>query len=181
MTNPTVPVVVMGVSGSGKTTVGALLAQRIGVPYVEADDLHPPANVTKMAAGNPLTDDDRKPWLAAIAGQITAVPGVVVSCSALCRRYREVLRRADARAWFLHLALDEEAATQRVVARPGHFMPPSLVASQFQILEPLESEPGLVVDATQPAAQIVEAAYRALRTSSEAGLRGAASRRPWCS
>jgi gluconokinase len=162
------PVVVMGVSGSGKTTVGALLAQRLGVPYVEADDLHPRANVAKMAAGIPLTDDDRGPWLDAIAAQIAAVPGVVVSCSALRRRYREVLCRADTRAWFLHLSLDEETATHRVAARTGHFMPPALVASQFQILESLDGEPGLVVDATQRAEQIVATAYNALRTSSAA-------------
>jgi gluconokinase len=162
--SPAAAIIVMGVAGCGKTTVGTLLARRLGVPYLEADGFHPPANVAKMRAGSPLTDDDRQPWLAAIARQVTASAGPkpVVSCSALKRRYRDQLRQADPRAWFLHLAISEAAASQRVAARPGHFMPQSLVPSQLADLEPLQAEAGLTVDATQPPEDIVSAAVREL-------------------
>ncbi len=159
---PTVAIVVMGVTGCGKTTVGTLLAQRLGAPYLDADDFHPAANVTKMRAGTPLTDEDRQPWLAAIAERIAADTGPrpVMSCSALKRKYRNVLRQADPRVWFLHLVIDEAAAFQRVASRPSHFMPASLVATQFSQLEPLRAEAGLAVDATQPPQNIVTAAVR---------------------
>jgi gluconokinase len=164
MDNPTVPIVVMGVTGCGKTTVGTLLAQRLGMPYLEADDFHPAANVAKMRAGNPLTDEDRQPWLAAIAERITDAtsPRPVVSCSALKRQYRNLLRQANPQTWFLHLVIDEAAASQRVGARPGHFMPASLVPSQLADLEPLKAEAGLAVDATQPPKDIITAAVRQL-------------------
>lgn len=154
----------MGVTGCGKTTVGTLLARRLGVPYLEADDFHPPANVAKMRAGFPLTDGDRQPWLAAIAARITTGTGPrpVVSCSALKRRYRDQLRQADPRAWFLHLLISEAAASRRVAARPGHFMPQSLVASQLADLEPLQDEAGLAIGATQPPEDIVITAIREL-------------------
>lgn len=158
------PVVVMGVAGCGKTTVGTLLAHHLGVPYSEADSLHPAANVDKMARGTPLTDQDRRPWLDAVAAEIatSATGGLVVACSALKQRYRDVLRDADPRVWFLHLALDQHTADDRVSARAGHFMPASLVASQFEALEPLRGEAGLVVDATRPPQQVVAAALAAL-------------------
>ncbi len=161
---PAVAIVVMGVTGCGKTTVGALLAQRLEVPYLEADDFHPAANVAKMKAGIPLTDEDRRPWLAAIAQRITADTDrrPVVSCSALKRRYRDLLRQADPRIWFLLLAIDKATAAQRVAARPDHFMPASLVASQFADLEPLCGEPGYTVDATWPPPDIATAAVRQL-------------------
>jgi gluconokinase len=164
MESPTVPIVVMGVTGCGKTTVGRLLARRLDVPYLEADDFHPAANVAKMQAGIPLTDADRQPWLAAIAEQLEdgAGPRPVVSCSALKRQYRDRLRQADPRVWFLHLVIDETAAVQRVAGRPGHFMPTSLVASQFAALEPLLGESGLAVDATRPSYDIVAAAVHQL-------------------
>lgn len=168
MQSPTVPIVVMGVTGCGKTTIGTLLAQRLGVPYLEADDFHPAANVSKMQAGTPLTDEDRQPWLTAIAKHITSGPGPrpVVSCSALKRTYRDLLRQADPRVWFLHLVVDETAASARVAARPGHFMPASLVASQFAALEPLEAESGLAVDATRSPQDIIAAAVHELSAQS---------------
>lgn len=177
MNSPTVVIVVMGVTGCGKTTVGTLLAQRLGVPYLEADDFHPAANVTKMRAGIPLTDQDRQPWLAAIATQITAGPGPrpVISCSALKRQYRDLLRQADPRIWFLHLAVDQATASGRVAARSGHFMPASLVTSQFAELEPLHAEAGLTLDAAQPPEDIVAAALCQLTAQ---GLLAAAARAP---
>ncbi|BCY06834.1 gluconokinase [Actinoplanes sp. L3-i22] len=154
-----VPIVVMGVAGCGKSTIGRALAERLGVPYAEADDFHPPANVAKMHSGVPLTDEDRAPWLAAIAGQIAAAgaDGLVVSCSALKRGYRDVLRGGNPEAFFAHLVLTPEVAEARVSKRVGHFMPGVLVQSQFAILEPLAAEEnGVGVDATLPVETIVE-------------------------
>jgi gluconokinase len=165
--------VVMGVAGSGKTTVGRLLAARLGVPYAEADDFHPPANIAKMAAGRPLSDADRAPWLAAIAGwmSVHAESGGVVTCSALKRVYRDRLCAA-APAWFLHLAGDRRLITSRVGTRTDHFMPAALVDSQFAALEPLGGdEPGLVVDAARSPKDIVESVRAALRGSRKGALR----------
>lgn len=156
------PVVVMGVAGSGKTTIGKLLAARLGVPYAEADSFHPLANVEKMRRGIPLTDQDRQPWLAAIADRIRQDRRLVVSCSALKRQYRDVLRQADPQTWFLHLVISPQAAAARVAGRPAHFMPESLVRSQFADLEPLRDEAGLSVDATRPPEEIISAALAAL-------------------
>ncbi|GIF07306.1 gluconokinase [Actinoplanes siamensis] len=150
-----VPIVVMGVAGCGKSTVGRALADRLGVPYAEADDFHPPANVAKMHSGVPLTDEDRAPWLAAIAASMTD-GGLVVSCSALKRAYRDVLRGGNPQAFFVHLVLSPETATARVSGRAGHFMPSTLVASQFAILEPLRPEEnGVGIDATLGVDEIV--------------------------
>src|SRR5215472_2979997 len=124
------PIVVMGVAGCGKTTIGRLLASRLGTPYAEADSFHPGGNITKMTSGIPLTDQDREPWLEAIADRIRRDGRLVVSCSALKRSYRDILRQADPRAWFLHLAIDRETAIARVAGRAAHFMPASLVDSQ---------------------------------------------------
>lgn len=151
-------VVVMGVSGSGKTTVGTLLAERLEVPYADADDFHPPANVAKMSAGIPLDDNDRLPWLRAIAAWLRdrGDLGAVVSCSALKYRYRDVLRESGVPLWFLHLTGDQSLIADRVAHRPGHFMPAALVGSQYHDLEPLTaSESGLVVDAAQDPSAIV--------------------------
>ena len=132
-------IIVMGVSGSGKSTIGALLAERLGWPFADADGFHPAANVAKMAAGQPLTDADRWPWLDAIAAHIgasrTAEQPVVVACSALRRAYRERLRAGHGDLIFLHLAGAPEVIATRQAARQGHFMPPSLMASQFATLE----------------------------------------------
>ena len=132
-------IIVMGVSGSGKSTIGALLAEALGWPFADADGFHPAANVAKMAAGQPLTDADRWPWLDAIAAHIgasrTAGQPVVVACSALRRAYRERLRAGHGDLIFLHLAGAPEVIAARQAARQGHFMPPSLMASQFATLE----------------------------------------------
>jgi carbohydrate kinase (thermoresistant glucokinase family) len=137
-------IVVMGVSGSGKTTVGELLADRLRVPFLDADDLHPPANRAKMAGGTPLTDDDRAPWLEAVGRAISdADRGVVVACSALRRRYRDTIAATAGRpVRFAHLAGAEELLHERMAERE-HFMPPALLRSQLDTLEPLDpAEPG---------------------------------------
>lgn len=152
------PIVVMGVSGSGKSTVGAALAQRLRVPFGDGDDLHPPANVAKMTAGQPLNDDDRYPWLEAI-GQWLADhhDGGVMSCSALKRKYRDQLRRHCADVEFLHLSGPPEVISKRQASRPGHFMPASLLQSQFATLEPLEpDEHGIAIDVDQNIDSIVD-------------------------
>ena len=144
-----VQVVVMGVSGSGKTTVGERLAAQLGVPFVDGDALHPPANVAKMASGVPLTDDDRAPWLRivgqAVAG--TTPEGVVVACSALKRSYRDLIRAEAPGTLFAELDGTRELLAARMSARPGHFMPVSLLDSQLATLEPLQQdEDGLRLD-----------------------------------
>ncbi|MFE0729477.1 gluconokinase [Streptomyces antibioticus] len=155
----------MGVSASGKSTVGARLAEHIGVPFLEGDDLHPSANRAKMASGHPLDDADRRPWLTALTEWILVAAGHgggVAACSALKREYRDQFRRAGADVWFLYLALDRAVAAERIARRKGHFMPPELLDSQFETLEPLRAdEPGATVDASSSAADVVEAALRA--------------------
>lgn len=151
-------VVVMGVSGSGKTTVGAALAQRLRVPFSDADDVHPRANIEKMSAGIPLTDADRGPWLATIAQWLAdhSTTGGVTSCSALKRAYRDVLAAAAPRVHFLHLHGDPDVIAARVAGRPGHFMPAALVESQFATLEPLDAdEHGAVLEVDQPVDDLV--------------------------
>lgn len=159
-------VVVMGVSGTGKTTIGRLVAEALDVPFVEGDDLHPPANVEKMAAGVPLSDADRGPWLRLVAAAMTehaeAGRGTVVACSALRRAYRDVLRGAQGRVRFVHLAVPDEELGRRMAGRRGHFMPASLLESQLATLEPLGAdEDGLRLpvhrDPAQTAAAVVEA------------------------
>ncbi len=152
-------VVVMGVSGSGKSTVGAALAQRLRVPFADADDFHPPANIAKMTAGEALTDEDRGPWLDAL-GQWLAdhrEEGGVISCSALKRSYRDRLRAQAPDLELLHLHGDREVIARRQASRPGHFMPASLLTSQFQTLEPLaDDEQGVVIDVDQSIDAIVD-------------------------
>lgn len=155
-------VVVMGVSGSGKSTVGAALAQRLGVPFGDADDFHPEANIAKMAAGHALDDDDRAPWLAAIASWLAeraGTTGGVVTCSALKRRYRDRIVADAPGTVFVHLAGTREVIARRQASRPGHFMPASLLDSQFATLEDLEpDERGFAVDVAQPVDDIVRTA-----------------------
>lgn len=150
------PIVVMGVSGSGKSTVGAALAQRLRVPYGDADDFHPPANIAKMTAGEALDDDDRRPWLEAIGRWLEEHDDGVVTCSALKRDYRDVLRQHRDDVVFVHLHGDRDVIARRQATRPGHFMPASLLDSQFRTLEPLEpDERGLVVDVGPPVDEVV--------------------------
>jgi carbohydrate kinase (thermoresistant glucokinase family) len=152
-------VVVMGVSGSGKSTVGALLALRLGVPFRDADDLHPAANVDTMSRGIPLTDEDRAPWLAAVGGELAAAhDGMVMACSALRRSYRDIIRERAPDTVFAHLHGTQELLAVRVGARRDHFMPPALLESQLATLEaPGEDEGVTVAIAADPdhiAAQI---------------------------
>lgn len=160
-------VVVMGVSGCGKTTVGQLLAARLGARFVDGDSLHSAANVAKMHAGVPLTDADRAPWLERV-GETLAAAGdapLVVACSALKRVYRDTILRRDPSAVFLHLAASRTLIAQRLEERHGHFMPAALLASQFAALEPLSTdEPGYVVDVAGALDEVVNAALRVLET-----------------
>ena len=147
-------VVVMGVSGSGKSTVARRLAARLGVEFAEGDDFHPGGNVAKMAAGHPLDDSDRALWLRRLADWLAAQgsAGGVLSASALRRSYRDLLRAAVPTVVFLHLEGTPDLLLERVSARTGHFMPVALLDSQLATLEPLdEDENGLTVDAADPA------------------------------
>lgn len=165
---PAMPtVVVMGVSGSGKSHLGAALAQSLGVDFVEGDDLHPPANIAKMRAGTPLDDADRQPWLEAIAGAIAAHrgQGVVVACSALRRAYRDRLRRADPALRLLYLRVPRDELARRLRER-RHFMPPALLDSQLATLEePAADEHAIVLEAGADLAATVAAARQALSSS----------------
>ncbi|MET8011332.1 gluconokinase [Streptomyces sp. NPDC005271] len=159
-------VVVMGVSGTGKTTIGPLLAEALGVPYAEADDFHPPANIAKMSAGTPLEDEDRYPWLDAIGGWAhdQAAQGGVVSCSALKRGYRDRLRDAAPDIVFLHLTGDRGLIADRMEARKGHFFSEKMLDSQLATLEPLQpDEHGVAVDIAPEPDVITERAVAALR------------------
>jgi gluconokinase len=144
--------VIMGVCGSGKSRIGAQLARELGVAFVEGDELHPPKNVERMAAGSPLTDDDRRGWLAAIAARLReahhARTGLVVSCSALKRSYRDILRSGgDADVHFVYLAGSRALLVERMAQRRGHFMPASLLESQLATLEePSPDEQAWVCD-----------------------------------
>ncbi|WP_062529706.1 gluconokinase [Demequina rhizosphaerae] len=166
MTGDAPLLVVMGPSATGKSTVGAALAAALGVPFVDGDDLHPAANVAKMAAGVPLEDADRWPWLDSVGRTLddaAGTGGVVVACSALKRAYRDRIRAVAPAARFVELAITEEEAVRRSSTRADHFMPPALVASQFATLEVLGGdEPGARVDATLPVARIVAEAVAAL-------------------
>jgi len=156
--------VVMGVSGCGKSAAGQAIAARLGLPLVEGDSFHPQHNIDKMRQGLPLTDADRAGWLALLGEELRGRPqGAVLACSALKAAYREVLRAAVPGLRFVHLALTEAQALERVATRAGHFYPPSLVASQFQALEDPSGEAGVVtVDATRPPQEVVAAAIEGL-------------------
>jgi gluconokinase len=160
-------VVVMGVSGSGKTTVAVGLARRLGWPFEEGDDHHPVANVAKMRAGIPLDDADREPWLRTLAGWISdrerEGTSSVLTCSALKRRYRDLLRAGNDTVLFVHVDVPEEVLRERLARRTGHYMPPSLLDSQLATLEPLaDDEPGLTVPGTGTPAEVVDAVVDAL-------------------
>ena len=158
-------IVVMGVSGSGKSTVGALLATRLNLPFIEGDDLHSRANKQKMAAGIPLDDADRSPWLDAIAAALARAP-VVIACSALKRRYRDRLRAAAPDVKFIYLAGAPALLAQRLSTRSHEFMPPELLESQLAILEaPGADENALTIDIQLSRDAIVEQAARWLNSS----------------
>ena len=154
--------VVMGVAGSGKTLIGSRLADALGVPFLEGDDHHPPENKARMAAGIPLTDADRAGWLATLASHIiearAAGRGLVVSCSALKRSYRDLLRAADPDLRFIHLSGPRTLLAERLAKRKGHFMPPSMLDSQLATLEqPADDERVAVVDISGTPESIVDA------------------------
>ncbi len=163
MLSPTVHLVVMGVSGCGKSTVALGLAEALGLRFAEADEYHPPENIATMAAGVPLVDADRLPWLAALAGWMrersAAGESTVMACSALTRAYRDVLRRGVPGVAFVHLAGEAEVVADRLAARTGHFMPGSLLSSQLATLEPLaEDEVGIELDLREPPEVLVRQA-----------------------
>ena len=160
-----ITIVLMGVSGVGKSTVMAALERRMTARFAEGDDFHPESNVRLMRAGTALTDEDRWPWLRAIADWIggcerDGVDGVV-TCSALRRRYRDVLRDGHPSVNFVHLTLGPAALEERLASREGHYMPASLLASQLETLEPLGSdEPGFEIDADRSPSEIATAIAR---------------------
>jgi len=153
--------VVMGVSGCGKSTIGAALAARLGLRFIEGDAFHPARNVAKMSAGLPLDDHDRADWLHALSAEIAAArhagSGLVLSCSALKRRYRDLLRQADPALRFAHLQGPREVIAERMARRSGHYMPPALLDSQLRDLEPLQDdEAGLRLDLGLPPQTLVD-------------------------
>ncbi|MBK0394723.1 gluconokinase [Ramlibacter sp. CrO1] len=157
----------MGVAGCGKSEVGARLASALGLPLVEGDTFHPATNVEKMRAGIPLDDADRAGWLQSLADELGARRGgAVLTCSALKRSYRDILRTGSPSLAFVHLRLSPEQARERVASRPGHFYPPTLVDSQFAALEDPAGEPRVVtVNAALPLDAVVQACLAGLRSS----------------
>ncbi len=155
-------VVVGGVSGSGKSTVGAVLAERLRLPFCDGDDLHPQANVEKMRAGEPLNDADRMPWLIAIGDWLARYDGVV-ACSALRRTHRDLIRSQAGDVQMLLLHGDPDLIRRRQAARGQHFMPPGLMSSQFATFEPLEpDEPGTTLDVVADVESLVAEGIAAL-------------------
>jgi gluconokinase len=158
-------IIVMGVASCGKTSVGEGLARALGLAFVEGDRLHPTSNVAKMSAGIALTDEDRWPWLDEIGTALRGGSGIVASCSALKKIYRDRLRKAAQRPiLFVYLRGDKDLLAARIAARKGHFMPPSLLDSQFAILEePTGAEDFIALDIIAPIEQLVAEALLALR------------------
>jgi gluconokinase len=161
----------MGVSGAGKSLIGSALAAELGWSFVDADDLHPAVNVSKMASGIPLTDDDRWPWLDIVAQTLSASErGIVVACSALRRAYRDRIRAAAPDAFFIELDGSPELLAARIGARTAHFMPASLLASQLGTLESLAAdEAGAVVSVDGTPAEVLAAAVAAVGAFGAAG------------
>lgn len=164
----------MGVSATGKSTVGIALAERLGWEFIEGDDLHPRSNVAKMESGEPLTDEDRAPWLESIrrraAEKAEAGENAVITCSALKRAYRDTLRSGVGPMFFVHLAAGEDVLAPRMSRRERHFMPTGLLRSQLDTLEPLEEdEPGVVVDISGTVEQVLATAYDAVVAVAQPG------------
>lgn len=159
-------IAVTGVSGAGKSVVGLALAERLGWPFRDGDDLHSPAAVRKMASGVPLTDEDRLPWLGRVGDWLASVPEGVIACSALRRSYRSTIRTHAPDVFFVQLTGDPALLSERQQGRTGHFMPTSLMSSQLAAFQPLApEEPGLVLDVTRPVDELVEQVVSALRSS----------------
>ena len=153
----TLRMVLMGVAGCGKSTVGAALSARIGVPYCDGDDLHPAANVEKMRAGTPLNDDDRAPWLDRVANALNTQAPLIIGCSALRRSYRDRIRAgAGGDVVFVHLAGSREVIAARMAKRTGHYMPLSLLDSQFAALEAPGEEEAVTLTIDQPLDHLVD-------------------------
>ena len=164
------PLIVMGVQGCGKSTIGRMLAERLGEPFFDGDDLHSEESKAKMGAGVPLTDTDREPWLRRIAELIASEAAarrhVIIGCSALKRSYRDLLRSTVATTRFVHLAGSFEVMTERIQGRNHEYMPTTLLASQFETLEELAGdEAGIVVSVEQTPAQIVDEVLEYLAAS----------------
>jgi gluconokinase len=152
--------ILMGVSGSGKSTIGGPLAARLGFPFLDADEFHPPENVAKMAAGIPLTDDDRQPWLERLNRELRSRKKAVLACSALKQSYREILTRDIRAPVFVFLKGEIELIRSRLANRKHRYMPASLLESQFATLEPPAD--AIELDIAQPPERCVEAILRAL-------------------
>ena len=160
-------VVVMGVSGTGKSTVATALADQLGWPFIEGDDLHPRSNVAKMESGEPLTDDDRAPWLKAIRERAQELSeagrSAVITCSALKRQYRDSLREGVDEMFFVHLHGTQDVLEPRMAKRERHFMPAKLLQSQLDTLEPLgRDEDGVVVDISGTVEEVIASAGQAV-------------------
>ncbi|WP_245875465.1 gluconokinase [Tabrizicola aquatica] len=150
--------VIMGVAGCGKSSVGEALATRLAIRYRDGDDLHPPENVARMRAGVPLTDADRWPWLDQVAATLRAEAPVILGCSALKRAYRDRIRAgAGGPVTFVHLAGSRDLIAARMAQRTGHYMPLSLLDSQFAALEPPGPDEAITVDIAQPLPELVDA------------------------
>ncbi|WP_237762504.1 gluconokinase [Arthrobacter sp. ERGS1:01] len=159
-------VIVMGVSGSGKSTIGALVADAMDIPFLDGDSLHPMSNISKMAAGTPLTDEDRWPWLEIVGDELagTTAAGIVIACSALKHSYRDVIRAKAPDTIFLHLDGSLEVLSSRLQGRSGHFMPPALLESQLAALEPLGAdERAVVIDISHSISEILAQSVAGIR------------------
>jgi gluconokinase len=179
-TGATLALIVMGPSSTGKTTTARMLAEALGWPYAEGDTFHPAANIAKMSKGVPLDDEDRAPWLEKIRAYIDAEAAsgrnVIITCSALKRAYRDTLRRAKADVRFVELIADRALVADRMAHRTGHFMPPSLLDSQFDTLEDLAAdERGVQVTVDVPPEQVVARALEGLGLTDRAAAYPAAT------
>ena len=152
--------IIMGVTGSGKTTIGSKLAKALRLVFLDADDFHPRSNIAKMATGVPLEDSDRLPWLSAVRDHLRKSDGCVLACSALKKSYRSIAADTAIATMFIHLTISRDTAFGRVISRPGHVMPADPMESQFRSLE--QTNDLIVIDAEQPEASVLESVALAL-------------------